>query len=178
MSSMRKNVGFTIVELLIVIVVIGILAAITIVAYNGIQDRAKSSSNISTARSFVAAFTVLKIDSGLDTGVYCLGNPAAYSNGSCAMMGSTGTVNATINSVLAKNGAAVNATMNPKWYNGAIMYHGNWFGKNKVIIYTVGPSQECGLSNVLSVPYDNMTLSGAAYTDRNASHTTCFISLD
>jgi len=35
--------GFTIVELLIVIVVIGILAAITIVAYNGIQDRAKAS---------------------------------------------------------------------------------------------------------------------------------------
>jgi prepilin-type N-terminal cleavage/methylation domain-containing protein len=36
--------GFTIVELLIVIVVIGILAAITIVAYNGIQDRAHASS--------------------------------------------------------------------------------------------------------------------------------------
>lgn len=35
--------GFTIVELLIVIVVIGILAAITIVAYNGIQARAKDS---------------------------------------------------------------------------------------------------------------------------------------
>lgn len=33
--------GFTIVELLIVIVVIGILAAITIVAFNGVQQRAK-----------------------------------------------------------------------------------------------------------------------------------------
>lgn len=36
--------GFTIVELLIVIVVIGILAAITIVAYNGIQNRARTSA--------------------------------------------------------------------------------------------------------------------------------------
>ena len=36
--------GFTIVELLIVIVVIGILAAITIVAYNGIQLRASTAS--------------------------------------------------------------------------------------------------------------------------------------
>ena len=37
--SIRQK-GFTIVELLIVIVVIGILAAITVVAYNGIQERA------------------------------------------------------------------------------------------------------------------------------------------
>ena len=36
--------GFTIVELLIVIVVIGILAAITIVAYNGIQQRARTAT--------------------------------------------------------------------------------------------------------------------------------------
>ncbi|MFZ3009800.1 MAG: prepilin-type N-terminal cleavage/methylation domain-containing protein, partial [Candidatus Microsaccharimonas sp.] len=39
-----KSNGFTIVELLIVIVVIGILAAITIVAYNGIQNRSKVAS--------------------------------------------------------------------------------------------------------------------------------------
>lgn len=39
-----KQKGFTIVELLIVIVIIGILAAITIVAYNGIQDRARVSA--------------------------------------------------------------------------------------------------------------------------------------
>jgi len=42
---MRKTTsGFTIVELLIVIVVIGILAAITIVAYNGVQQRAIEST--------------------------------------------------------------------------------------------------------------------------------------
>lgn len=40
--SQRK--GFTIVELLIVIVVIAILAAITIVAYNGVSQRARASS--------------------------------------------------------------------------------------------------------------------------------------
>jgi prepilin-type N-terminal cleavage/methylation domain-containing protein len=41
--------GFTIVELLIVIVVIGILAAITIVAYNGIKARADDASMQSEA---------------------------------------------------------------------------------------------------------------------------------
>jgi prepilin-type N-terminal cleavage/methylation domain-containing protein len=40
----QNKQGFTIVELLIVIVVIAILAAITIVAYNGIQQRAKNTA--------------------------------------------------------------------------------------------------------------------------------------
>jgi prepilin-type N-terminal cleavage/methylation domain-containing protein len=48
-KTMKKNRGFTIVELLIVIVVIAILAAITIVAYNGVQNRAKTSSAQSSA---------------------------------------------------------------------------------------------------------------------------------
>jgi prepilin-type N-terminal cleavage/methylation domain-containing protein len=42
--SDRYRRGFTIVELLIVIVVIGILAAVTIVAYNGISQRATASA--------------------------------------------------------------------------------------------------------------------------------------
>ena len=48
-----KRQGFTIVELLIVIVVIAILAAITIVAYNGIQSRSKTSAAKQTANSVV-----------------------------------------------------------------------------------------------------------------------------
>lgn len=48
---MKKERGFTIVELLIVIVVIAILAAITIVAYNGIQNRAKASAAQSLANN-------------------------------------------------------------------------------------------------------------------------------
>jgi prepilin-type N-terminal cleavage/methylation domain-containing protein len=46
-----KSRGFTIVELLIVIVVIAILAAITIVSYNGIQNRANETAVQSDMRN-------------------------------------------------------------------------------------------------------------------------------
>ena len=50
-STMKQSNGaFTIVELLIVIVVIAILAAISVVAYNGIQTRAKASAITETLR--------------------------------------------------------------------------------------------------------------------------------
>ena len=49
MSLQSNQKGFTIVELLIVIVVIAILAAISIVAYTGIQQRARNSSAFSLA---------------------------------------------------------------------------------------------------------------------------------
>lgn len=51
-KNLKKNQkGFTIVELLIVIVVIGILAAIVIVAYNGIQNRAKNTGAQTSAEN-------------------------------------------------------------------------------------------------------------------------------
>lgn len=49
----RKNSGFTIVELLIVVVVIAILATITIVSYQGISSRAKDSQVKSAAAQIV-----------------------------------------------------------------------------------------------------------------------------
>lgn len=44
MKRTLESPGFTIVELLIIIVVIGILAAITIVAYNSVQNRANDAA--------------------------------------------------------------------------------------------------------------------------------------
>lgn len=77
---MRKNTkGFTIVELLIVIVVIGILAAITIVAYNGIQTRAKNAKTTAAASAWVKALKLYNADKGTwPTTGSCLGTTSTY----------------------------------------------------------------------------------------------------
>jgi prepilin-type N-terminal cleavage/methylation domain-containing protein len=69
MSNMKtRNHGFTIVELLIVIVVIGILAAITIVAYNGVQARAATARRDSDTSLYFRAILAARINTGKTLG--------------------------------------------------------------------------------------------------------------
>lgn len=60
----KSRSGFTIVELLIVIVVIAILAAITIVAYNGIQQRARDSQRKQDVATIQKALEMYYMDNG------------------------------------------------------------------------------------------------------------------
>lgn len=64
MWAKNKKAGFTIVELLIVIVVIAILAAITIVAYSGIQQRARDSKRLQDVDTISKALELYYIDNG------------------------------------------------------------------------------------------------------------------
>lgn len=62
---MRKTTsGFTIVELLIVIVVIAILAAISVIAYTGIQQRGRDSQRESDIATIAKALEMYYIDEG------------------------------------------------------------------------------------------------------------------
>ena len=64
----RKAHGFTIVELLIVIVVIAILAAISIAAYTNIQERAKTSRRNSEMAQLLKAITLARTATGKTLG--------------------------------------------------------------------------------------------------------------
>lgn len=74
----KTKSGFTIVELLIVIVVIGILAAITIVAYNGIQSRARDTQRAQDISTLIKALEIYRIN---NNGVYPTATPAGSDGG-------------------------------------------------------------------------------------------------
>lgn len=105
MAHMRKT-GFTIVELLIVVVVLAILATLSIVAYNGVIDRARasrfSSAVDSVQKTLVAAKSVgTPFPNNVDTTTlpssqansvagYCLGGPfpaaSPFGEGECVYL--------------------------------------------------------------------------------------------
>ena len=75
----RTEHGFTIVELLVVIVVIAILAAITIVAFNGIQQRARDSQRSADIATIAKALEIYYLDQG--------GYPAGQCTINCSING-------------------------------------------------------------------------------------------
>jgi len=99
--SNRMRHGFTIVELLIVIVVIALLAAITIVAYNGIQQRARNSQVVAGANMYHKALLQYHaLNSAYPGNAGCLG--ADYPSNAC-WQGAQGnySVSSTLDSALA-----------------------------------------------------------------------------
>lgn len=73
---MRSSIrGFTIIELLIVIVVIAILAGVSIASFNGMQQKARNTQTINAVSAYIDALHLYKVDFGQYPPVNsCLGN--------------------------------------------------------------------------------------------------------
>lgn len=95
---MKSRSGFTIVELLIVIVVIGILAALVISTFSQAQVRARNAAKHNELKAWHKIFEVYKAQKGyypdLTNGGYCLGADFPLGGGGvarCRDYGGTGT---------------------------------------------------------------------------------------
>lgn len=64
LKSIRNNKGFTIVELLIVIVVIGILAALVLNSFRGVQERARDTKRRTDVNAQASQLEVYYTDQG------------------------------------------------------------------------------------------------------------------
>lgn len=145
----KNQKGFTIVELLIVIVVIGILAAITIVAYNGVQQRARNTQVITGTDVYYNALrSYHAVNGSYPSTAGCLG--ASYPADRC-WEGDSGTfdVNATLDSNLAsyisKKPILATARMSIGITNnmraGAVYVT----GPARIVYYLAGPGQTCNV---------------------------------
>lgn len=154
---MRKpQAGFTIVELLIVIVVIAILATISIVAYNGIQTRASNTAIISAAQQtikLVKAYNAAYAKYPVAGGAYCL-----TTDNQCVSYNGTALVNdnATMLTELKKIGQPVDSLPRASngWYGIYWDYYPTRTYNHKnvpvLIMYNLkGESQDCKLDNVV-----------------------------
>jgi prepilin-type N-terminal cleavage/methylation domain-containing protein len=64
LNKIRNSRGFTIVELLIVIVVIGILAALVLTSFRGVQERARDTERRTDTNSVATQLEVYYTDNG------------------------------------------------------------------------------------------------------------------
>ena len=88
-SATRNTNGFTIVELLIVIVIIAILASVSVMAFNGITTRAENTKTLSAVSAYVKAMQLHATKEGR----FPRNNPAEYvclpDNNNCGSEGGT-----------------------------------------------------------------------------------------
>src|SRR5579862_686586 len=80
MNSLRNKKGFTIVELLIVIVIIGILATLVIVTFTGVQAKARDSKRQTDVNALASHLAVFFANNGYYPTLNDLQTPAWVSS--------------------------------------------------------------------------------------------------
>lgn len=150
----RNTSGFTIVELLVVIVVIGILATITIVTYNGVIAKAARANDIEMLRSYMTGLQILAANNDLPLVNACMGPPSTYPNdsqtnclegGQYATKAASAALNAKLNAVGVKDQVfKQSVAVTPQFlYN----YAGSGYS---AVGYNMPADTTCGFGNILS----------------------------
>ena len=172
----RTSRGFTIVELLIVVVIIAILAAITLVTYNGIQQRANNAAIIDAAskslrmiQAYIAANDKYPIATSL-----CI----TASSGCANSTGTTIPANSTFDTNIAAIGTMPKSIPTSGSDRYGIIYD---YMSNRtmnglaqpyaLLYYLQGINQQCGVTGVTDSFGPTMFTSSAGYTSGNSGGT-------
>ncbi len=192
----KSRSGFTIVELLIVIVVIAILAAISVVAYTGIQQRATNTAIISAASQTVKAIQAYIAANGAypythtSTNVGCIVPTTGTYTGYCripsGIISASGTSSTTIRDNLATIGTLPSSILPAS----SSIHGGIYFGYAPTRTYNgvtqplmvsyalIGDNQDCGIANVVDYSGGLVTVSSTTgYSSSSDGYTECGISI-
>lgn len=176
----RTSYGFTIVKLLIVIVVIGILAAISIVAYKGVSQKANNAAIIDAAgkaQRLMQAYVATE-------GKYPLPGPATMfacvtTETGCRSSTEDFLANATFDANMASTGQLPRSipSVGDDRYGIYLTY---WSGATEgplyMRYYLQGVNQQCGLSGVLNDSLNGYVTKGYTIGNQGGSgKTECVI---
>lgn len=178
LSGMTKSrSGFTLVEIMAVIVIIAILATVTLVTYNGVTTRARTTQTVSAAEQWVKAILVYRARNGaLPPNSTCLGSSYNYNYDNLGVSGvgqcrQSGASFGIVSDSTTLTSLATYITGNPtpamitaynsstSWYRGLYFYR-NGTDQNGYLTFVVeGGASSCpsALSNITLTSSDTQT---------------------
>lgn len=180
----KDGAGFTIVELLIVVVVIAILAAISAVAYTNFQRRASNAVIVNAASMtyrLVKAYVASNDSYPLTTSgeAICV----TVDSGCKEAGGRTYTDGTTFDTNIATIGSPPRSVRNPSADNyGIVLIRSGQTlnGTPQPLLlqyYLSGNNQRCSLDNVVTYTWPDYTLSTTGFSSNLGGDTLCWISV-
>ena len=156
-SQNRNNKGFTIVELLIVVVIIAIITALAIVTYGSMRNRAHASRAGSVASTYIKLLKMHKSDKGAYPVVAapaCLSSegtmPAAdgFAANECGLGWFAATINPSLNTALTNySTSTINGLLPTVRLEGSsirgILYESESDGSSATLTYTLPGDSPC-----------------------------------
>lgn len=157
MQKRKGTRAFTIVELLIVVVVIAILAAITLVTYNGIQQRARNAQVVSGVNTYIKViheYWTLYSTTPI-SGRYCLGAnyPSEYCwTGDSGMITTSSQLDSRLSEFISTKPVLATKLFSIGLGNnmraGAIYEYSSG---TRIVYYLEGAGQACGIAGATGI---------------------------